>query len=106
MPAPPPAWPMPPARSAARRPRRRSPTWSVASRDDRPGPRLAAAAPAATPARAQMSPETPMNPPTALPLDIGPIHFIGIGGIGMSGIAEVLLTMGYEVQGSDLKESA
>ena len=46
-----------------------------------------------------------MNPPTALPLDIGPIHFIGIGGIGMSGIAEVMLTLGYEVQGSDLRES-
>ncbi len=46
-----------------------------------------------------------MNPPTALPLDIGPIHFVGIGGIGMSGIAEVLLTMGYDVQGSDIRES-
>ena len=46
-----------------------------------------------------------MNPPTALPLDIGPIHFVGIGGIGMSGIAEVMLNLGYRVQGSDLKES-
>ena len=46
-----------------------------------------------------------MNPPTALPLDIGPIHFVGIGGIGMSGIAEVMVNLGYEVQGSDLKES-
>ena len=36
-----------------------------------------------------------------LPRDIGPIHFIGIGGIGMSGIAEVLLNLGYTVQGSD-----
>ena len=34
------------------------------------------------------------------------IHFIGIGGIGMSGIAEILLTMGYAVSGSDLKTSA
>ncbi|HEY8997167.1 MAG TPA: UDP-N-acetylmuramate--L-alanine ligase [Edaphobacter sp.] len=34
------------------------------------------------------------------------IHFIGIGGIGMSGIAEILLTMGYPVSGSDLKRSA
>ena len=34
------------------------------------------------------------------------IHFIGIGGIGMSGIAEILLTMGYAVSGSDLKRSA
>ncbi len=42
---------------------------------------------------------------TALPLDIGVLHFVGIGGIGMSGIAEVLLTLGYQVQGSDLKES-
>src|SRR3982074_2556247 len=33
------------------------------------------------------------------------IHFIGIGGIGMSGIAEILLTMGYSVSGSDLKRS-
>ena len=46
-----------------------------------------------------------MNPPTALPLDIGAIHFVGIGGIGMSGIAEVMLNLGYRVQGSDLKES-
>lgn len=34
------------------------------------------------------------------------VHFIGIGGIGMSGIAEILLTMGYSVSGSDLKASA
>ena len=33
------------------------------------------------------------------------IHFVGIGGIGMSGIAELLLNLGYEVSGSDLKES-
>jgi UDP-N-acetylmuramate--alanine ligase len=36
-----------------------------------------------------------------LPREIGPIHFIGIGGIGMSGIAEVLCNLGYTVQGSD-----
>ena len=42
---------------------------------------------------------------TALPLDIGVLHFVGIGGIGMSGIAEVLLNLGYQVQGSDLKDS-
>jgi UDP-N-acetylmuramate--alanine ligase len=42
----------------------------------------------------------------ALPLDIGTIHFVGIGGIGMSGIAEVLHNLGYLVQGSDLAESA
>ena len=33
------------------------------------------------------------------------IHFVGVGGIGMSGIAEVLLNLGYAVSGSDLKES-
>ncbi|MEO1613086.1 MAG: Mur ligase domain-containing protein, partial [Pseudomonadota bacterium] len=37
---------------------------------------------------------------TALPIDIGALHFVGIGGIGMSGIAEVLLNLGYQVQGS------
>ena len=42
---------------------------------------------------------------TKLPTDVGPIHFVGIGGIGMSGIAEVLLNHGYDVQGSDLKAS-
>jgi UDP-N-acetylmuramate--alanine ligase len=36
-----------------------------------------------------------------LPREIGPIHFVGIGGIGMSGIAEVLCNLGYTVQGSD-----
>ena len=42
----------------------------------------------------------------AMPLSIGTIHFVGIGGIGMSGIAEVLHTLGYTVQGSDIAESA
>ena len=42
---------------------------------------------------------------TKLPFDLGPIHFIGMGGIGMSGIAEVLLNLGYTVQGSDAKSS-
>jgi UDP-N-acetylmuramate--alanine ligase len=41
-----------------------------------------------------------------IPLKFGPIHFIGIGGIGMSGIAEVLHNLGYQVQGSDLAESS
>ena len=41
-----------------------------------------------------------------LPREIGPIHFVGIGGIGMSGIAEVLCNLGYTVQGSDASESA
>ncbi|MEO0440237.1 MAG: Mur ligase domain-containing protein, partial [Pseudomonadota bacterium] len=38
--------------------------------------------------------------------DIGTIHFVGIGGIGMSGIAEVMHNLGYQVQGSDIAESA
>lgn len=46
-----------------------------------------------------------MNAATKLPGELGPIHFIGIGGIGMSGIVEVLMTLGYDVQGSDAKKS-
>lgn len=46
-----------------------------------------------------------MNAATKLPMELGPIHFVGIGGIGMSGIAEVLMTLGYRVQGSDAKAS-
>jgi UDP-N-acetylmuramate--alanine ligase len=42
----------------------------------------------------------------ALPLDIGTLHFVGIGGIGMSGIAETLHALGYAVQGSDVAEGA
>jgi UDP-N-acetylmuramate--alanine ligase len=42
----------------------------------------------------------------ALPLSIGTIHFVGIGGIGMSGIAEVLHNLGYSVQGSDIADGA
>ena len=41
-----------------------------------------------------------------VPFDIGPVHFVGIGGIGMSGIAEIMLKIGYQVQGSDAKASA
>src|SRR5689334_21272801 len=40
-----------------------------------------------------------------LPAELGPVHFVGIGGIGMSGIAEVLLNLGYRVSGSDAKRS-
>lgn len=40
------------------------------------------------------------------PFDLGPVHFVGIGGIGMSGIAEVMINLGYDVQGSDIKENA
>ncbi|MFN3511277.1 MAG: Mur ligase domain-containing protein, partial [Tsuneonella troitsensis] len=39
-----------------------------------------------------------------VPTDIGTVHFVGIGGIGMSGIAEVMKNLGYDVQGSDLNE--
>jgi UDP-N-acetylmuramate--alanine ligase len=42
----------------------------------------------------------------SIPLDVGPIHIVGIGGIGMSGIAEVLAHWGYVVQGSDAKDGA
>ncbi|MEE3092008.1 MAG: Mur ligase domain-containing protein, partial [Pseudomonadota bacterium] len=41
-----------------------------------------------------------------LPLSIGTLHFTGIGGIGMSGIAEILFELGYQVQGSDSSENA
>jgi UDP-N-acetylmuramate--alanine ligase len=41
-----------------------------------------------------------------IPLHIGPIHFVGIGGIGMSGIAELMRNLGYRIQGSDRVESA
>jgi UDP-N-acetylmuramate--alanine ligase len=41
-----------------------------------------------------------------MPRDIGPVHFVGIGGIGMSGIAEVLHNLGYQVQGSDQADNA
>ena len=46
-----------------------------------------------------------MSAATKLPTQLGPIHFVGIGGIGMSGIAEVLLNLNYKVQGSDIKKS-
>src|SRR5215212_1069055 len=52
----------------------------------------------------------PANPGRSLwmklPTELGPVHFVGIGGIGMSGIAEVLLNLGYKVQGSDASENA
>jgi len=47
-----------------------------------------------------------MPAPTRVPFDIGAIHFIGIGGIGMSGIAEIMHNLGYKVQGSDAVENA
>ncbi len=47
-----------------------------------------------------------MDHKTRIPQQIGTIHFVGIGGIGMSGIAEVLMAHGFSVQGSDAKASA
>ena len=47
-----------------------------------------------------------MNRRRPAPFELGPIHFVGIGGIGMSGIAEIMLRVGYTVQGSDAKASA
>ncbi len=41
-----------------------------------------------------------------LPFDIGIVHFVGIGGIGMSGIAEVMINLGYQVRGSDISDNA
>ena len=41
-----------------------------------------------------------------MPRNIGPVHFVGIGGIGMSGIAEILHNQNYKVHGSDTAESA
>ena len=41
-----------------------------------------------------------------MPQNIGLVHFVGIGGIGMSGIAEVLHNLGYRVQGSDISDNA
>src|SRR3954469_4113062 len=41
-----------------------------------------------------------------IPFELGPVHFVGIGGIGMSGIAEIMLRIGYKVQGSDAKAGA
>ena len=42
----------------------------------------------------------------SIPLDLGIIHFVGIGGIGMSGIAEVMHNQGYQIQGSDIADNA
>ena len=41
----------------------------------------------------------------AMPLDVGVLHFVGIGGIGMSGIAELLHNLGYQIQGSDIADN-
>lgn len=51
-----------------------------------------------------IKPMKPLPLSRHLPLEVGTIHFIGIGGIGMSGIAEILHNLGYRVQGSDIAE--
>src|ERR1700722_18487917 len=56
--------------------------------------------------KAALADDEHTEPTMRLPREIGPIHFVGIGGIGMSGIAEVLCNLGYTVQGSDASESA
>ena len=53
-----------------------------------------------------MSQRVTLDSQMRVALSVGVIHFIGIGGIGMSGIAEVMKTLGYQVQGSDLTDSA
>lgn len=54
-----------------------------------------------------MTPASPAPQPVArLPFDIGVLHFVGIGGIGMSGIAEIMHNLGYRVQGSDIAAGA
>src|SRR4051794_13861903 len=55
---------------------------------------------------AGMANDSHENASMKLPRDTGPIHFVGIGGIGMSGIAEVLINLGYTVEGSDAADSA
>ena len=60
------------------------------------------------PARGRRPPAGPIpseTTPMKLPPQLGPIHFIGIGGIGMSGIAEVMHNLGYTVQGSDASDN-
>lgn len=44
--------------------------------------------------------------PSPSPFELGPAHLVGIGGIGMSGIAEIMMNLGYRVQGSDMNDSA
>ncbi len=51
-------------------------------------------------------PKRHFKPAGTLPLEVGTIHFVGIGGIGMSGIAEILHNLGYSVSGSDMSDNA
>ena len=94
------SWPTRPSAAARRRPAWTRPSgWPISSealrrngRRFRPIRRVAARGPG----------DLRMK----LPRDIGPIHFVGIGGIGMSGIAEVLANQNYRVRGSDVADSA
>src|SRR4029079_14860083 len=58
------------------------------------------------PSAQRANPGARMTADMKMSRDIGPVHFVGIGGIGMSGIAEVLVNLGYRVQGSDLVDGA
>ena len=96
-------WPMPPAarcRSGGRTRRATSPTWSSGSPTALSPVEVG---PAAAPSRAA---SFAVGAPgmKAMGTEIGTIHFVGIGGIGMSGIAEVMHHLGYQVQGSDQTE--
>ena len=53
----------------------------------------------------EQTPTDPKRIKIRLPFGVGAVHFVGIGGIGMSGIAEVMHNLGYEVRGSDISES-
>jgi hypothetical protein len=82
-----------------------------AARTPAPTSPISSSAPAATSARSAASEEVVLTPDPQRSLcvrgvgtDIGTIHFVGIGGIGMSGIAEVMHILGYKVQGSDVAE--
>src|SRR6185437_6201684 len=94
-------WPQPLAQSAGSMPRTASPIWCSRWRPGAQFSRYFRCRLFAGDGQERV-PGAPMR----LPRDIGPVHFVGIGGIGMSGIAEVLVNLGYTVQGSDVADSA
>ena len=79
------------------------PRYSPAARAPPPRPRGRGGAARRRGGRADGQGSAPQR---ALPLTVGTIHFVGIGGIGMSGIAEMLHNLGYSVQGSDVSPTA